>query len=281
MGNLPQATDAIYQDYDMLENAEPNRIDLGVLGKMLQIPTDEEEPEDSSPSTNEELLDKSKDSEINAALESDASQDAVILEAQKADCVVVRGPPGTGKSQLIVNLVTNAVSKGQRIAVVCQKRAALTVVQERLAKVGLSEYTLLIEDEKKDRKPNYERLHQLLKADFKRESNDIDAELELTSKKIDKTIDDLNNIVLPQTEKHHGITLIGLYMKVIPDFVSRLNLEGIENKIDYPQLQLLLKKLAELERGSLRFDVEFYPFGFRKDFSKTWYLGHGEASTRY
>ena len=56
----------------------------GVLGKILQIPIDEEEPEDedSSPSTNEELLDKSKDIQINAALESDASQDAVILEAQ-------------------------------------------------------------------------------------------------------------------------------------------------------------------------------------------------------
>ena len=161
----------------MLENAEPNRIDLGVLGKMLQIPTDEEEPEDSSPSTNEELLDKSKDSDINAALESDASQDAVILEAQKADCVVVRGPPGTGKSQLIVNLVTNAVSKGSAYRSRLSEEGCSNCCQERLAKVGLSEYTLLIEDEKKDRKPNYERLHQLLKADFKRESNDIDAEL--------------------------------------------------------------------------------------------------------
>ena len=70
-------------------------------------------------------------------------------------------------------------------------------------------------------------------------------------------------------------------MKVIPDFVSRLNLEGIENKIDYPQLQLLLKKLPELERGSLRFDVEFYPFGFRKDFSRLGISDMEKSSTRY
>ncbi|MED4205736.1 AAA domain-containing protein [Neobacillus mesonae] len=63
--------------------------------------------------------------------------------------MVVHGPPGTGKSQVIVNLVTDALYQDKKILVVCQKRAALDVVYQRLDSLGLSNYTALIHDEKK------------------------------------------------------------------------------------------------------------------------------------
>ena len=80
-------------------------------------------------------LDKIPTSNLNLVLESDASQEAVIIAAQSADCTVVRGPPGTGKSQAIVNLIANALANQKKILVVCQKRAALDVVYQSSIKL--------------------------------------------------------------------------------------------------------------------------------------------------
>jgi primosomal protein N' len=66
-------------------------------------------------------LDEISADELNLAMESDASQDSVVVSAQSSQCTVVRGPPGTGKSQVIVNLISNALAKGQKVLLVCQK----------------------------------------------------------------------------------------------------------------------------------------------------------------
>ncbi len=59
---------------------------------------------------------------LNLAVPSDASQDAVVLASQSSQCTVVRGPPGTGKSQVIVNLISNALANSQKVLLVCQKK---------------------------------------------------------------------------------------------------------------------------------------------------------------
>ena len=62
----------------------------------------------------------------------DASQEAALRAVKAGQSLVVQGPPGTGKSQLIANLMADAAAAGKRVLLVCQKRAALDVVQERL-----------------------------------------------------------------------------------------------------------------------------------------------------
>ncbi len=87
---------------------------------------------------------------------SDKSQDDVFrfLEAPlTADTrgLVVQGPPGTGKSQLITNLLAAQIAEGQRVLLVCQKRAALDVVAERLERMGLREPIAVVHDVERDR----------------------------------------------------------------------------------------------------------------------------------
>jgi hypothetical protein len=95
-------------------------------------------------------------------LSSDASQEVVLRalapapgqpahEPPAPQGLVVRGPPGTGKSQLITNLVGQAVDRGESVLVVCQKRAALDVVATRLAEVGLAEPLAVVHDVQHDR----------------------------------------------------------------------------------------------------------------------------------
>lgn len=74
---------------------------------------------------------KSKDLN-NCVLEADSSQLEVIHKAQSGANLVVTGPPGTGKSQTIVNLISDFVARGKKVLFVCAKKVALEVVYDRL-----------------------------------------------------------------------------------------------------------------------------------------------------
>src|SRR5260370_6777100 len=71
-------------------------------------------------------------------LDADSSQQATIAAALSLQSGVIVGPPGTGKSQTIANLIAEFAARGKRVLFVAEKRAALEVVQSRLAAVGLS-----------------------------------------------------------------------------------------------------------------------------------------------
>ncbi|MFO0269456.1 MAG: DUF4011 domain-containing protein [Gemmatimonadota bacterium] len=72
----------------------------------------------------------------------DGSQLEAVVAAARGCSFVLEGPPGTGKSQTITNLVANALAAGKKVLFVAEKRAALEVVKHRLDKVGLGVYCL-------------------------------------------------------------------------------------------------------------------------------------------
>ncbi|MCV2488187.1 DUF4011 domain-containing protein [Geodermatophilus sp. YIM 151500] len=76
----------------------------------------------------------------------DASQLRAIAEAAAGRTFVLEGPPGTGKSQTITNLLARAVAEGKRVLFVAEKRAALDVVARRLEAVGLGPFALDLHD---------------------------------------------------------------------------------------------------------------------------------------
>lgn len=81
----------------------------------------------------------------------DPSQELAVFKSRAAPGLLVEGPPGTGKSQTIVNVVTDAIGRGETVLVVCQKQAALKVVQKRLDAEGLGDRLFLVVDVNKDR----------------------------------------------------------------------------------------------------------------------------------
>ncbi|WP_431710462.1 DUF4011 domain-containing protein [Glutamicibacter uratoxydans] len=82
----------------------------------------------------------------------DASQLEAVASAEQGRTFVLEGPPGTGKSQTITNLLAHAMSSGKRVLFVAEKRAALEVVRRRLNDVGLGAYALDLHD--KGARPN-------------------------------------------------------------------------------------------------------------------------------
>jgi len=87
----------------------------------------------------------------------DASQAAAVAAAAAGRTFVLEGPPGTGKSQTITNLLAKSVRDGKRVLFVAEKRAALDVVHRRLTSAGLGPFTLDLHD--KGSKPAALREH--------------------------------------------------------------------------------------------------------------------------
>ncbi|QNN21815.1 AAA family ATPase [Planctomycetales bacterium ZRK34] len=98
----------------------------------------------------------------------DFSQEQAVIKAQQEPGVVVHGPPGTGKSQTITNIVADALARREKVLVVCQKRAAIDVVAQRLKAAGLDDLYLTVHDATGDR----ESIIDLLKEQLDRLKND-------------------------------------------------------------------------------------------------------------
>lgn len=86
------------------------------------------------------------DSDLLNPSPADGAQSQAIKRALEGHSFVLEGPPGTGKSQTITNLLANALAKGKKVLFVAEKAAALSVVKERLEAVGLDPFCLDMHD---------------------------------------------------------------------------------------------------------------------------------------
>jgi very-short-patch-repair endonuclease len=80
-------------------------------------------------------------------LDADSSQHTAIRKVLEGHSIVIEGPPGTGKSQTIANIIAAAVAEGKRVLFVAEKQPALDVVSNRLRDVGLE--ALMLEPQRK------------------------------------------------------------------------------------------------------------------------------------
>jgi hypothetical protein len=115
-------------------------------------------------------------------LDADATQRRCIEAARRGQSFVMRGPPGTGKSQTIANIISQAIGSGQRVLFVSEKAAALDVVYKRLSAQGLDEFCLLLHGEHSARREVVEALHHSLTGELKPRSLMASHELERLQK---------------------------------------------------------------------------------------------------
>src|SRR5690606_10444534 len=104
------------------------------------------------------FLQKVKEEQVFTPFKMDASQENALKAVKRGNSVVVHGPPGTGKSQLICNLISDLIARGKRVLVVCQKRAALDVVYKRIKERDAQEFIALVNDFKNDRNSRYKQM---------------------------------------------------------------------------------------------------------------------------
>jgi very-short-patch-repair endonuclease len=86
-----------------------------------------------------------------SVLDADSSQRNAIDTVLAGRSLVIHGPPGTGKSQTIANLIAALVARGRKVLFVAEKRAAIDAVLSRLKGASLGEVVLDIHEGTKDR----------------------------------------------------------------------------------------------------------------------------------
>lgn len=103
---------------------------------------------ESGSSDFERLDETHRPQDILAPLLSDTSQLKAICAVDAARDLVLEGPPGTGKSQTITNLIAHCLAKGKTVLFVSEKMAALEVVHRRLSAIGLGPFCLELHSSK-------------------------------------------------------------------------------------------------------------------------------------
>jgi len=106
-------------------------------------------------------FDELADFEIDSALppeemltirDADSTQRRCIIAARDGKSFVMDGPPGTGKSQTISNIIAELIGTGKTVLFVSEKAAALDVVYKRLREAGLHEFVLNLHSHETSRK---------------------------------------------------------------------------------------------------------------------------------
>ena len=215
-----------------------------------------------------------KEEQIFAPYRLDAYQEKALRQIKKGDSIVVQGPPGTGKSQLIVNLIADYAAHGKRVLLVCQKRAALDVVYDRLRARDIHPFVALVHDFKNDRKAVYEQIGKQIDAiyEYQLKNNSLDSifmernflQYSRRIEQICEELDDFKQALFD--EKEAGVSVKELYL------TSDLHAPGINVKQEYrhfpvPDLPPFLRKLRTYTRYAARLDNDHYLLSSRKSFA--------------
>ncbi|MCM3631153.1 DUF3320 domain-containing protein [Paenibacillus glycanilyticus] len=118
----------------------------------------QEQPEETA------SLDLDHPTRLSIPISADSSQLSAIRAAGAGQSFVLHGPPGTGKSQTITNMIANALSQGKRVLFVAEKMAALSVVQRRLEQIGLGPFCLELHSNKSTKKSVLDQLAAAIEA---------------------------------------------------------------------------------------------------------------------
>lgn len=151
-------------------------------------------------------------------LPADSSQLKALTYVTGGQHVVIHGPPGTGKSQTISNIIANALGQNKKVLFVSAKMAALNVVFDRLKKEGLGQFCLEAHGTKSGKLKIIEELKRTIESEDTNTVASIDQELETlknTRRKLNEYVTAVHTKIEPlgisifqgvgQFEKLHNI----------------------------------------------------------------------------
>lgn len=158
IGVFPSARIAMFHDLDTTKpDFKINPLAAGLLGG---LPRDA----NASPFAKEYDVDapEIEDSVPGIVTDADSSQFSVLVDIAKGKNLAVEGPPGTGKSQTIINAIAAALADGKKVLFVAEKVAALEVVRSRLEALGFGDFLLPLQADRSSRSEVIESLRKRL-----------------------------------------------------------------------------------------------------------------------
>ncbi|MCS7004576.1 MAG: AAA domain-containing protein [Cytophagales bacterium] len=165
-----------------------------------------------------------KEKDLLAPLHLDAWQEEAMKRIKSGESLLIQGPPGSGKSELICNIIADAIANNKNVLVVCQKKAALDIVKERLHQISIEKFVALLHDIQLDRSRIFEQiLHQISSLSLYQQQNisldaiRIEREFDKICQSIDEIVQELNRFKTALYDTSIcGISIKELYLQTTP-----------------------------------------------------------------
>lgn len=219
-------------------------------------------------------VDKRIDTEnFYAPLNADSSQIIAIDASAKNQDFVLEGPPGTGKSETIANIISHNIALGRKVLFVSEKMAALDVVYTRLKKVGLDHLCLELHSNKISKKGVCNQLKEAWQIrdsnrqlDWKRKTS----ELQSIKDQLNLYVEELHEKSVFGFSVHNAIA-----RSVCRGSTTRLDLGWkdhcpIENAEEFESLKLLANDLGLAYQEIVNLDSGLFSLVTNSNWSNMW-----------
>ncbi len=158
-----------------------------------------------------------------APLPYDSTQFKAILDCAMGKSFILDGPPGTGKSQTIVNMIINAFYHGKTVLFVAEKKAALDVVYDRLEKICLGRFCLELHSNKANKADFFQKLKSSMELGATKKPEEFDEKCRMIAEKKKGLIERINKV-------HQRKYYLSLYDAIVlkeslDDLASSLHLD--------------------------------------------------------
>lgn len=258
MGKFQQSTSTLLNDYNVLLDEMP---ESGYLHDLLE---GSEKDDNAFDEIDTDELNRVHPSENFFVLDTDASQEAVVVAAREKKGLIVHGPPGTGKSQVIVNLIVDRMVRGQRVLLVCQKPAALDVVYNRLGQINLQNHVALVHDFNKNKLDVYSKIASVIDRSspkYGQDYNRISNEKHALADKLNQIAHSLHR------ERSFGRSLFYLYSNAKWNQDKIIEVEDLLKNFTFDELQGQLVDIKTIIELMYKYDHANYPWSKRKSFA--------------
>lgn len=139
----------------------------------------------------EQIDEKIDHSELFMPLSADSSQIVAVHASSQEGDFILEGPPGTGKSQTIANIIAHNLALGRKVLFVSEKMAALEVVYQRLREKGLGDFCLELHSNKANKRQVLDQLGQ----SWRNRSADTETQWHEETKRLNQLRSELNALV--------------------------------------------------------------------------------------
>ena len=213
--------------------------------------------------------DENELNKVYPVVDCDSSQSQAITLAAQGKSFVLEGPPGSGKSQTITNIISTLIANNKRVLFVSQKLAALNVVYENLRRCGLDDFAALLHSHKANKKEFIDDLYNSAikpKYDINNNVSEIYSEYDIQSTILDSYQEEINKIVVEM-----GISLYELYSKYLSIDATPLRFEFTKEikHSNYKEVKDAIREFVDLSK-----DVSY-------DYRKCAFYGLKELSNNY
>lgn len=188
----------------------------------------------------------------------DPFQARAVERARNGRAVVIHGPPGTGKSQTITNIIGDHLANNQRVLFVCDKRTALDVVANRLDHLGIGRLCALVHDAKRDQRDLYMKIRANLEdLDEVKTRSRAESTLNKTDAQLTEIHDELaasHKLLMNSQDNGHSFhDLMGLWLTIDAPVIDgtdeaalgTITLDGFEKRRD--DIEVIFRRAGSVD----------------------------------